>query len=314
VVKHPNLRVAYVAQHAFHHIEKHLDKTANEYIQWRFATGEDREAEDKEAKKASEEEEKKMAEKIVLDGAKYVVERLLSRRKLRNSYEYEAAFVGMPPDRNKWLPRAWLEAQGFGKMVDGIDAREAAAAGLHSKQLTAAVIAQHLADVGLDPEFTLHHRMRGLSGGQRLKVVLGACTWMNPHLVVLDEPTNFLDRDSVGALIAALKEFGGGVLAISHNEAFIEAVAKERWLVGGGTVKVEGDSWGLPMELKGAAALAAAGANLNPGEVMDAAGNVIKVKEKAKKKMTVSQRKAYMKERQARIDRGEDVSDTDEDA
>lgn len=44
VWKHPNLRIAYVAQHAFHHIEQHLDITANQYIQWRYAIGEDREA------------------------------------------------------------------------------------------------------------------------------------------------------------------------------------------------------------------------------------------------------------------------------
>ena len=59
---------------------------------------------------------------------------------------------------------------GFGKNVDAIDAREAAAAGAHTKPLTAAVIAKHLAEVGLDQEFTLHHRMRGLSGGQKVKV------------------------------------------------------------------------------------------------------------------------------------------------
>ncbi|KAG1058230.1 hypothetical protein G6F42_028763 [Rhizopus arrhizus] len=47
VWKHPNLRIAYVAQHAFHHIEKHLDSTPNQYIQWRYATGEDREELDK---------------------------------------------------------------------------------------------------------------------------------------------------------------------------------------------------------------------------------------------------------------------------
>ena len=41
--RHPNMRVAYVAQHAFHHIEQHLEKTPNEYIRWRYAIGEDRE-------------------------------------------------------------------------------------------------------------------------------------------------------------------------------------------------------------------------------------------------------------------------------
>jgi elongation factor 3 len=40
--KHPNLRIAYVAQHAFHHLEQHLEKTPNQYIQWRYAIGETR--------------------------------------------------------------------------------------------------------------------------------------------------------------------------------------------------------------------------------------------------------------------------------
>merc|ERR1712166_1189634 len=45
VWKHPNARVAYVAQHAFQHIESHLDKTPNEYIRWRYANnGEDKES------------------------------------------------------------------------------------------------------------------------------------------------------------------------------------------------------------------------------------------------------------------------------
>merc|ERR1712226_18459 len=45
VWKHPNARIAYVAQHAFHHIESHLNKTPNEYIRWRFANqGEDKES------------------------------------------------------------------------------------------------------------------------------------------------------------------------------------------------------------------------------------------------------------------------------
>ena len=114
-----------------------------------------------------------MSSQVVLDGAKYVVEQVLNRRKLKNSYEYEASFVGMSPDKNKWLPRRWLEDNGFGKLVNQVGAREAAAAGMHSTPLTAANIAKHLEAVGLDPEFTLHHRMRGLSGGQKVKVVIG---------------------------------------------------------------------------------------------------------------------------------------------
>jgi elongation factor 3 len=69
VWKHPNLRIAYVAQHAFHHIEQHLDKTPNEYIQWRYAVGEDREALTK-VDRVETEEDKAAKEKVhIIEGA-----------------------------------------------------------------------------------------------------------------------------------------------------------------------------------------------------------------------------------------------------
>ena len=58
---------------------------------------------------------------------------------------------------------------------------------------------------------------RGTAGGQKVKVVLAAAMWNNPHILVLDEPTNYLDRDSLGALAGAIREYGGGVLMITHN-------------------------------------------------------------------------------------------------
>jgi ATPase subunit of ABC transporter with duplicated ATPase domains len=41
--------------------------------------------------------------------------------------------------------------------------------------------------------------------------------WNNPHMLVLDEPTNYLDRESLGALAGAIKDYGGGVIMITHN-------------------------------------------------------------------------------------------------
>ena len=48
-------------------------------------------------------------------------------------------------------------------------------------------------------------------------MVLAAAMWNCPHLLVLDEPTNYLDRDSLGALAEGIKSFDGGVIMISHN-------------------------------------------------------------------------------------------------
>ena len=308
VWKHPSMRIAYVAQHAFHHLEEHLDLTPSEYIQWRYCTGDDREAEDKEARKVTDDEEKKMASQVVIDSGKFVVEQVLNRRKLKSSMEYEVSFVGMTPDKNKWMPRRWLEDNGFGKMVIAVDAREAAAAGLLGTPLTASNIARHLADVGLEQEFTLHHRMRGLSGGQKVKVVVGAACWMHPHMIVLDEPTNYLDRDSLGALAGAIKDFGGGVVIISHAGEFVNQTTTEKWVVGNGRVEITGETWNQSMVKLSAKEQAS--------ETVDASGNVIKIAKKltdAEKKKLKKEKLKRKADKEKRRKKGETVSDDEDD-
>lgn len=62
-------------------------------------------------------------------------------------------------------------------------------------------------------------------------------------LIVLDEPTNYLDRDSLGALSKALKEFEGGVVIISHNAEFTESLTSEVWSVVDGLMTPSGHNW-----------------------------------------------------------------------
>jgi len=73
-----------------------------------------------------------------------------------------------------------------------------------------------------------------------VKVVLAGAMWGMPHLLVLDEPTNFLDRDSLGGLAVAIRDFKGGVVMISHNEEFVGALCPEQWHVADGRVMHKG--------------------------------------------------------------------------
>lgn len=302
VWKHPNLLVAYVAQHAFHHVEQHLDMTPNEYIRWRYAFGEDREQADKVSRKLKEEEEKKLAEKVVIDGTKRVVDCLLSRRKLKKGYEYEVQWKG--GIETTWLPRSTLEEMGFVKLVNEIDAKEAAKNGLITRPLTIAQVQKHLEDFGLEAEFGTHSRIRGLSGGQKVKLVLAAAMWNQPHMLVLDEPTNYLDRDALGALASAIKEYGGGVVIISHNSEFTSAVCPEVWRVEAGVMTCEGEpAWMANMKLE---------QKKQAEEFTDALGNTVKI---VKKKKTLSRKEQKAKEarRKALIAAGEPVSDDEDD-
>merc|ERR1712166_1595993 len=57
--RHHNMRLAYVAQHAFHHLERHMDKTPVDYIMWRFAGADDRESLENQNKETNDDDEKK---------------------------------------------------------------------------------------------------------------------------------------------------------------------------------------------------------------------------------------------------------------
>ncbi len=63
------------------------------------------------------------------------------------------------------------------------------------------------------------------------------------HIIVLDEPTNFLDRESLAALIKAIESFQGGVAIITHSREFSEGTCKEIWAMGDGVLTASGHDW-----------------------------------------------------------------------
>ena len=94
---------------------------------------------------------------------------------------------GKSTDCNLWVPRETLLKMGADKLVFKCDERIAAESGLQFKPLTTSAIEKHLADFGIDPEDASHTLIKSLSGGQKIKVVIAASLWMNPHIIVLDE-------------------------------------------------------------------------------------------------------------------------------
>ncbi|KAF2636494.1 elongation factor 3 [Massarina eburnea CBS 473.64] len=242
VEKHPNLRIGYIKQHALEHVEMHLEKTPNQYLQWRYANGDDREVLMKQTRVLTPEDKAQMETPIDLGDGKgpRFIEALIGRQKFKKSFQYEVKWRNMIPKFNSMVSHETLMNKGFQKLVQEFDDHEASREGLGYRVLEPKVISKHFEDLGMDPEIANHNEISGLSGGQKVKVVLAGAMWNNPHLLVLDEPTNFLDRDSLGGLAVAIRDFKGGVIMISHNEEFVGALCPEQWHVADGRVAHKG--------------------------------------------------------------------------
>lgn len=214
----------------------------------------------------------------------------------------------MLPKHNSQVSRETLVELGFSKLIQEFDDHEASREGLGFRILEPKIIAKHFEDVGLDPEIANHNEISGLSGGQKVKVVLAGAMWNNPHLLVLDEPTNFLDRDSLGGLAVAIRDYKGGVVMISHNEEFVGALCPEQWHIADGRMTHKGHSAvtldrfedsisrpgsGISSTVASSAVSSATASAVNSGAED---GGELKFKAKKKKKMT----RAQMKEREVR--------------
>merc|ERR1719453_1938213 len=149
--------------------------------------------------------------------------------------------MGKPIELSCWVERDTMVNMGYEKMVCREDEKQAAAAGLMSKPLTAPSVEKCLKNFGLDAESASHNPIKSLSGGQKVKVVLAGAMWQNPHVLILDEPTNYLDRDGLGALSLGLKEYMGGVVIISHNMEFANSVCDQKWIMEAGRLREEGE-------------------------------------------------------------------------
>ncbi len=65
-----------------------------------------------------------------------------------------------------------------------------------------------------------------LSGGEKSRVMLGKLLVTPVNLLLLDEPTNHLDMESSDALLAAIDNFDGTVIMVTHNEMFLHALGQ----------------------------------------------------------------------------------------
>jgi ATP-binding cassette subfamily F protein 3 len=89
-------------------------------------------------------------------------------------------------------------------------------------------IEQVLSGIGFDLS-DLTKPVNILSGGQKTRALLARLILIDPDVLLLDEPTNHLDVSAVEWLEATLRDYRGGLILVSHDRYFIDAVADTVW-------------------------------------------------------------------------------------
>jgi len=258
VWRHRNLRLAYIAQHHFFHLSEFLKSTPLHYFQVRFRQGWDAETQRRLTLPQSEEEaeyRKDMASKHGKRGKE--VEELLSRQKRGKQILYEVKWKGLDdPKQNTYEPLTKLRLLGVEKMCAALDDRIACAE-TALRPLSTREIVKHLEPFGISEHMTVHRMIETFSAGQKSKLMMAAAMWTKPHVIAFDEPTNYLDFQTVNALAKAIRFFKGGTIVVTHNQDFLHETCDEIWNVDEGRVSIEGKDGALKsLAAKNAAAKA----------------------------------------------------------
>lgn len=209
--------IGHITENIIEELIEHHTKTPIEYLYWRYKKGYDKIAKYQDIINITNNDFVKLRKNHLIDGNLRLVNKLTGYRKLndQNEFLYEISWLGLTNDNNSWFSKSTLVDMGLNTFIENKIDRFNRNSAIDMSKLTDNYLTEYLNKWEV-PHITIGN----LSSSEKMRFMLAATCWKNPDLIVLDEPTNYLDNTELMNLSNLIKSYPGGIIIASNNEKF----------------------------------------------------------------------------------------------
>ena len=160
--------LAYMAQHAFHRLEKDKQETSLQYTMWRFAENNDKESIEFNSVEIFVDEESVRSLKCCIDSVTGSVRLCTDPKRSRKTFVYEVKWYFEPNEANVWVEKDILIKMSYKRLDGREDDPQTVFPGIRIKPLIRPVVEIQLGDFGVDPESASYTQINQPSGGTKM--------------------------------------------------------------------------------------------------------------------------------------------------
>lgn len=211
------LSLGFISQTIIDELSEHSDKTPIEYFYWRYKKGYDKLINYQENMNITNSDFNILRKSHIIEGNSRLINKLTGYRKLneQNEFLYELSWLGLSDENNSWFTYSQLIDMGMTTFIENIIARFNRNKAINMDKLTNYELSIYLNKWDIES-----NTIGNLSSSEKMRFILAATCWKNPDIIVIDEPTNYLDNCELINLSNFIKTYPGGLVIATNNEKF----------------------------------------------------------------------------------------------
>jgi len=212
------MSLGYISQSIVEELSEHQEKTPLQYLYWRYKKGFDKISNYQDIINITSNDFLKLRKTHIINGQVRLINKLTGYRKLndQNEFLYEISWLGLSDENNSWFNETQIIEMGLNTFLENVKNKFNRHSALDITKLTDYYLDKYLNEWNIPVTLTIGK----LSSSEKMRFILAATVWKNPDLIIIDEPTNYLDNSELVNLSNFIKSYPGGIVISTNNQKF----------------------------------------------------------------------------------------------